>query len=214
MDATLPFRSLSLAIALSVLMHLTVWAQSVDAENHPASADATPSATVQPKSESAEAKMSIRPSEDSKADASLGEDPDNHLIVPFVKHLASDQQTFWTAPAHFRVNDLKWAAPLMGMTAGFIAGDSWISKQIPLGKVQTSKTISDYGAYSLIAAGGGAFLRGHLTGNDHMSEAGLLSGEAAISSTAVAYLFKSCLIFQFAISNFLPTFLISGMPYL
>ena len=135
--------------------------------------------------------MSVRPTEDSKADASLGEDPDNRLIVPFVKHLASDQKTFWTAPAHFQVKDLKWAAPFMGITAGFIAGDSWISKQIPLGKVQTSKTFSDYGAYSLIAAGGGAFVLGHLTGNDHMSEAGLLSGEAAINATAIAYLMKS-----------------------
>jgi len=135
--------------------------------------------------------MSVQPSNGSKLDDSFGEDPDNRLILPFAKHMVSDQQTFWTAPAHFRVSDLKWAAPLVGVTAGFIAGDSWLSKQIPLDKVQTSKTFSDYGTYSLIAAGGGAFVLGHLSGNDHMSEAGLLSGEAAINSTAVAYLLKS-----------------------
>lgn len=184
-------RNLTLGIALAGLTQLTLWAQAADdSVNHPAIADAT-SSVQQPNTESSKTKMSVRTSEDSKSDDSLGEDPDNRLILPFVKHLASDQRTFWTAPAHFRVQDLKWAVPFVGATAAFMAGDSWISKQIPLGKVQTSKTVSDYGVYSLIAAGGGAFVLGHLTGNDHMSEAGLLSGEAAINATAIAYLMKS-----------------------
>ena len=128
--------------------------------------------------------------EDSKYEFTPGADPENHLVSPFVKHLAEDQRTFWTAPAHFRVSDLQWAVPFVAATAGFMAGDSWISKQIPLSKVQTSETFSDYGAYSLIGAGGGAFVLGHILGNDQMSESGLLSGEAAINSTAVAYLLK------------------------
>ena len=191
LGATLSLRSLGLGIALGVLMHFTLWAQNGDSKNIPLPTNAKPSANVQDKSELAKTKMNVRPEEDSNTDVSLGEDPDNRLILPFVKHLATDQQTFWTAPTQFRVKDLKWAVPFVGVTAGFIAGDSWISKQIPSGKVQTSKTFSDYGAYSLIAAGGGAFLLGHVTGNDHMSEAGLLSGEAAINSTAVAYLLKN-----------------------
>lgn len=173
-------------------MQLTLWAQVADLGNPPAPADETARSAVQPASGGAAIpRMSARPSHRTQADDSLGEDPDNRLIVPFVKHLASDQRTFWTAPAHFRVQDLRWAVPFVGATAAFMAGDSWISKQIPLGKVQTSKTFSDYGAYSLIAAGGGAFVLGHLTGDDHMSEAGLLSGEAAINSTAIAYLLKN-----------------------
>jgi membrane-associated phospholipid phosphatase len=120
-----------------------------------------------------------------------GQDPDNHLILPFMNHLAGDQKAFWTAPMHFQKKDIEWIAPFAGITAGFIAGDSWISKQIPLGETQRSKKISDYGAYSLIGAGAGSFLLGHITGNDQMSEAGLLSGEAAINSTAVAYFVKS-----------------------
>src|SRR5689334_19314331 len=170
-------------------MQLSMWPQNSDSGNSPASA-ADQSDIAQTGSEAAKINMAVRPSESSKADDTLGEDPDNRLIIPFVKHLATDQQTFWTAPAHFRVSDLKWAVPFVGATAAFMAGDSWIFKQIPLGKVQTSKTFSEYGAYSLIAAGGGAFVLGHLTGNDHMSEAGLLSGEAAINSTAIAMLFK------------------------
>jgi len=129
--------------------------------------------------------------DDPKNELLPGEDPDNHLVSPFVKHLASDQNAFWTAPAHLQKKDFELLAPFAGVTAGFIAGDSWISKQIPLGEVQRSQKISNYGVYSLIGAGAGSFLLGHITGNDHLSEAGLLSGEAAINSTAVAYLLKS-----------------------
>src|SRR5579872_3731588 len=129
--------------------------------------------------------------QDSKYELTPGVDPDNHLFVPFAKHLADDQYSFWTAPARFKVTDLEWGVPFVGVTSAFIASDSWLSKQIPVGEISRSKTISDYGAYSFIGAGAGAFFLGHLTGNDRMSEAGFLSGEAAINSTAVAYLFKS-----------------------
>jgi hypothetical protein len=188
--ASLLFRSLGLGIALSGFLQLSLWAQAPDSSD-PVLPGPSPSAPVQHNNELGKSNRDVRTGQDSKADVTLGEDPDNRLIVPFVKHLAIDQRTFWTTPAHFRVQDLRWAVPFVGATAAFIAGDSWISKQIPLSKVQSSKTISDYGVYSLIAAGGGAFVLGHLTGDDHMSEAGLLSGEAAINSTAVAFLMKS-----------------------
>src|SRR5512141_930203 len=132
-------------------------AQSANAERNVASADTAAAAKTPPAGSSMPdvnrtGRQASAPAEqDLRGELPLGEEPDNHLLVPFVKHLASDQHTFWTTPAHFRVNDLKWIAPFAGITTGFIAGDSWISKQIPLGKVQTSKTVSDYGAYSLIA---------------------------------------------------------------
>jgi membrane-associated phospholipid phosphatase len=128
--------------------------------------------------------------DDTKYELSPGEDPDNHVGFSLVKHLASDQMAFWTAPARFRKKDLEWIVPFAGVTTMFIASDSWISKQIPLSHVDTSKTISDYGVYSMIAAGAGSFVFGHLTSDDRMSEAGLLSGEAALNSTAVAYVTK------------------------
>ncbi len=131
--------------------------------------------------------------DDSKYELLPGVDPDNHLGLPLLKHLANDQLAFWSAPAHFRVKDLKWIAPFAGATAGFVADDSWISKQIPLSQVDRSKTFSNYATYSLIGAGAGSFFLGHLTGNDRMAETGLLSGEAAINGTAVAYLLKNAM---------------------
>jgi hypothetical protein len=104
-----------------------------------------------------------------------GEDPENRLILPFVKHLGSDQKEFWTAPARLRVKDLKWIAPLAGVTAAFIASDSWWAKQVPMSHVQTSLHISDYGVYSLIGLSGASFLLGHVRRDSHLEEAGLLT---------------------------------------
>jgi membrane-associated phospholipid phosphatase len=119
-----------------------------------------------------------------------GEDPENRLVLPFVKHLGKDQKEFWTAPAKFQVKDLKWIVPSAGFLSAFIASDSWWAKQVSTSHISTSKTISDYGLYSLIGLGGASFAVGHLMRNDHLEETGLLSGEAAINSTGVAYLLK------------------------
>lgn len=121
-----------------------------------------------------------------------GEDPENRLISPFLRHLAQDQKEFWTSPTRFRTKDLKWIVPFAGATAAFIASDSWMSKQVPSSPTDLNRSlkISDYSTYSLIGLSGATFLLGHVTNNDRLQEAGLLSGEAAINSTGVAYLFK------------------------
>jgi hypothetical protein len=119
-----------------------------------------------------------------------GEDPENRLVSPFLKHLATDQGRFWTSPARFQSKDLHWILPAVGVTAAFLASDSWWSKQVPVSHMATSKKISDYGAYSFLGLGGASFLLGQVKHDDHLSEAGLLAGEAAIDSTVVAYEFK------------------------
>src|SRR5579864_5560297 len=83
--------------------------------------------------------------QDSRYEVTPGVDPDNHLFLPFGKHLADDQYSFWAAPAHFKVRDMEWGVPFLGVTSAFIASDSWLSKQIPVGEISRSKTISDYG---------------------------------------------------------------------
>ena len=120
-----------------------------------------------------------------------GEDPQNRLVSPFVKHLLVDQKRFWTTPLRWRSEDLKWILPGAGVTAAFIATDSWWAKQVPSSHVATSKKVSDYGTYSLLGLTGASFLFGRLAHDDHLSEAGLLTGEAAINATAVAYALKA-----------------------
>jgi Capsule assembly protein Wzi/PAP2 superfamily len=125
-------------------------------------------------------------------DLQPGEDPENQLISPFVRHMAEDQKNFWTLPLRARKRDLKWIIPAAGGLAGLIAADSWISKQIPdkPSQLNRSLNISEYSLYSMIGGGGGAFILGELSHNDHMRETGLLAAEAAINATAVAYAFK------------------------
>ena len=188
-------RGVILGLAITGFVHLSAWAQSSTADaTSPKSVSSLDQNMTGQNLGASEKKFNFSHAfvdEDSKYELVPGEDPQNHLLLPFAKHLVEDQRMFWTAPAHFKLKDLEWAVPFTALTAGFIASDSWLSKQAHSSDIQRSKTISDYGAYSFIAAGGGAFVLGHMRGDDRMSEAGLLSGEAALNSTAVAYLFKN-----------------------
>ena len=114
-----------------------------------------------------------------------GEDPQNRFLSPFVKHLAGDQRSFWTAPLHLRSADVRWIAPFSGITAAFVASDSWMAKQVPSSHVEASKKISEYAIDSLASGAAGSFLWGRAWHNDHLAEAGLLSGEAALNALAV-----------------------------
>jgi len=122
-----------------------------------------------------------------------GADPENRLVTPFVRHIAEDQIHFWTFPTRLHTRDLKWIVPAAAGTAGLIASDKWVMQQVPNrpNQLSFSKSVSNYTLYSLIAAGGGAFLFGSVTKNDHLQETGLLSAEAAIDSTGVAYAIKA-----------------------
>jgi len=125
-------------------------------------------------------------------DLEPGVDPDNRLLVPFLKHLTEDQKHFWTFPARAKKKDLKWILPVAGATAGLIASDSWISQQVPNSPSQLdfNHKISDISLYSLLGAGGGAWILGKLTNNEHLRETGFLAAEAGINATAVTYALK------------------------
>jgi membrane-associated phospholipid phosphatase len=182
---------LALFLVTSGILNSGMWAQGINVHH---SADALPNAPSAIESHPRERVISapVKPSDQDASGLLVpGTDPDNHLMVPFIDHLVQDQRSFWLAPAHFHKQDLEWFVPFAGLTAGFIQGDSWISKQIPLGEVNRSKTFSNYATYSLIGAGAGSFLLGHLKNDDQMSEAGLLSGEAAINATAISYFIKN-----------------------
>ena len=121
----------------------------------------------------------------------LGADPDNKLGFPIIRHFAEDQKNFWIeGAAHWDRHKVKQFAPFVGFSAALIASDSWMSRQVPEKYVSRSHTFSNYATLSLVGAGAGGFLMGELSHNDHLRETGLLSGEAAINSTAIAYAFK------------------------
>jgi membrane-associated phospholipid phosphatase len=122
-----------------------------------------------------------------------GEDPENQLSTRLMRHLAYDQKQFWTAPWRLDREDAKFLLPFAAFTGTLVAGDAWISRQVPgtLAAVNRSKRVSDDATYSLIGAAGASYLWGHFIHDDHLRETGFLAGEAALDSTAVAYLFKA-----------------------
>jgi membrane-associated phospholipid phosphatase len=155
-----------------------------------------PPSSPDPKGEAPASSMplfpTLKPSEDQPTFLLPGADPQNRLGAPFIKHLAFDQKRFWTAPLHMDRQDAKVFVPFVAFTGALMAGDDWISRQVPGEPFPNrSKSISDYATYSLIGAAGGSYLWGHLTHNDHLRETGFLAGEAALNSTAVTYLFKT-----------------------
>ena len=122
-----------------------------------------------------------------------GEDPDNRLLVPFLQHVAQDQQRFWLAPAHLRTRDLRWILPASAGVTALVASDHWISQQVPDKPTQlkNSQNFSNYATYSMVAAAGGAFLWGRITKNERLGETGLLAGEAAVNALGANAVFRT-----------------------
>src|SRR5690242_11442789 len=70
---------------------------------------------------------------DSRDTVDDGADPQNSLGWPFIKHLAQDQKQFWVdGAAKWNKKKAEHFLPFVAFTGGLIAGDSWISNQIPL----------------------------------------------------------------------------------
>jgi membrane-associated phospholipid phosphatase len=122
-----------------------------------------------------------------------GEDPENRLGTPLMKHLALDQKQFWTEPFHLGWPEVKTLAPFAAFTAALVANDALLSQRVPGddAEINRSKSISDYATYSLLGAAGASYFWGHFIHDDHLRETGFLASEAALNSTAVAYLFKT-----------------------
>jgi len=140
-----------------------------------------------------EAFLAESPVKNQPAQPPEGADPENRLLGPFLKHLAFDQKQFWTEPFRWQWPDAKLLAPFAAATATLMANDAAISRHVPSGAAQInrSRTISDFGAYSFLGVAGGAYLWGNTVHDDHLRETGFLAGEAALNSTAVAYLLKA-----------------------
>lgn len=123
----------------------------------------------------------------------LGADPENRLGWPLIKHLAADQQTFWSSPKDLGRRGAPSFAGFAALTGLLIAGDSWLSQQVPNKptQLQRSNRLSKYSTYSLLGAAGGSFLWGNLRRNEHLSETGLLAGEALANSTAETFMVRA-----------------------
>jgi membrane-associated phospholipid phosphatase len=151
----------------------------------------TPASKTEWRDSSTPLTRSVKPHENQPTFLPAGEDTENRLVTPFLKHLALDQKQFWATPFHLDREDAKYLVPFAAFTGALVASDRWISRQVPASQINRSKSISDYATYSLIGAAGASYLWGHFTHNDHLRETGFLAGQAAFESATVTYLFKT-----------------------
>jgi membrane-associated phospholipid phosphatase len=116
----------------------------------------------------------------------------NALGMPLLKNILSDQKAIWTSPPHLRWADGSWLFPLAALTGGLFATDRAVPPALSSDPLRLSRynSISNYGLYSLIGAGGGLYLWGKISHDDHKRETGFLAGEAAIDALAVDSAFK------------------------
>jgi len=113
------------------------------------------------------------------------------LALPL--NLVRDQKNIWTSPLRVRLQDVQWLAPLLGATAVAIAADTSIQRELPTSAsfIKHSNDFSNYGAAAFAGLTGGAYLWSRITGNEHMRETAVLSGEAAINTVALTYAIKA-----------------------
>ncbi len=106
--------------------------------------------------------------------------------------LLHDQIGLWTSPAKARFSDATWLVPLGGLSAALFATDSDFSRHLSSNSddLLRYRHISDYGVYSMVGAGAGAYFLGLATHNEHQKETGFLSGEAAIDSLGIVEALK------------------------
>jgi membrane-associated phospholipid phosphatase len=107
-----------------------------------------------------------------------------------IMRFARDQQAIWSTPLHLERSDAKWALPSLAGLGALVASDSWLSRQAPAGGVEHSRTLSNYGTFALAGGAAAMFMSGKMTGDDHASETGWLSGEAALNAAVVDYAMK------------------------
>lgn len=103
-----------------------------------------------------------------------------------------DQKEIWTAPGRFRINDLKWFAPLGTITGLSFAYDPQISRRF-VGHgthVNSFQTVSTTGVVGMVGLGAGAYLLGVRDGNDRLRETGVLSAEAVADAMAYGTVLK------------------------
>ncbi len=109
-----------------------------------------------------------------------------------LKDLGHDQAGIWTSPLRIRSNDAYWLLPFAAATGVALHYDAQAQQQLGIDKtrIDVSSTFSDVGLYGSIAGGGGLYLLGAATHNDHLAETGRLGEEAIVNSLLVVEALK------------------------
>ncbi len=114
-------------------------------------------------------------------------DYSTQFSMSMVKRLAKDQVDLWTFPRHLTWADADIIVPFGMATGGLLATDSDFSRNLSNSpsRLNNSLKLSNYGIGAMAGVGGGMWVWGHFTHDDHMKETGFLSGEAALNAVII-----------------------------
>src|SRR5580704_6974010 len=90
--------SLRVVLVLTAVVNSAAWGQNAKPVNGSSPASSTPQTAVATPATKNEKLSDKTDRNESRAWLLPGEDPENHLTSPFLKHLGQDQKAFWTAP--------------------------------------------------------------------------------------------------------------------
>src|SRR6266852_6353887 len=135
-------------------------------------------------SETAPVKGNPSSKSDVSAEANAVRKTSQETQTGLVGRFIGDQREIWTSPAKLRFSDTEWLVPLSGITAGLFVTDRDFSKHLSQNPTTIShyKTLSNAGVAALVGSASGIWVLGHVKHNEHWSETGFLSGEAAVNS--------------------------------
>jgi Capsule assembly protein Wzi/PAP2 superfamily len=117
------------------------------------------------------------------------EERENSVGLHLLKNIAEDQKALWVGAKSVRWVDTEWLVPLGGAAAAMFVTDTEYSRHLSNSpnRIKYSKDLSNYGLASMVGIGGGLYVWGHITHDDHKIETGILAGEAAIDTLAPVY---------------------------
>ena len=120
------------------------------------------------------------------------EDRENSVGLHLLKNIAEDQKAVWIGTKNLHWADADWLVPLGGTAAAMFVTDSSYSRHLSNSpnRIKYSKDVSNYGIAAMVGLGGGLYVLGHVTHDDHKIETGILAGEAAIDSLVPVYAMK------------------------
>lgn len=122
---------------------------------------------------------------------------DGKVVAPWKRlprYLLSDQKAIWTSPFHTSKKDSMWWGIFGGATIGLIAGDKYLSDQLPNtnDQLKVARWTSRVGAiYTLLPITGGIYFLGAKTNSDHLRETSFLGFEALANAGLVSVALKT-----------------------
>jgi membrane-associated phospholipid phosphatase len=108
------------------------------------------------------------------------------------KYVLQDQKAFLTTPFRMQPENLFFVVPAIFASSALVGSDTAVEAHLPKNPntINMAANASNAGMGALLGVGGGLFLWGEKTHDEHQRETGILAGEAAIDAYIDATAFK------------------------